>query len=109
VVDHALKVFDVAVRTDAGTSYNSYLLKTKAGVVVFEGNKEVFADEYLDNLKQIVAIESIHYLVVTHTEPDHSGAIASLLAKNPNITIIASAGALMNLDKILAAPSIRFR
>jgi flavorubredoxin len=104
VVDHALKVFDVAVRTDAGTSYNSYLLKTKAGVVVFEGNKEVFADEYLENLKQIVAIESIRYLVVTHTEPDHSGAIASLLAKNPNITIIASAGALMNLDKILRRP-----
>ena len=36
VIDHALKVFDVAVRTDYGTSYNSYLLKTSEGAIVFE-------------------------------------------------------------------------
>lgn len=104
VIDHALKVFDVAVRTDYGTSYNSYLLKTKEGVVVFEGNKEVFSDEYLEHLKSISALEAIRYLVVTHTEPDHSGAIAKLLALNPNITVLASAGALMNLDKIIRHP-----
>jgi NADH oxidase (H2O-forming) len=104
VVDHALKVFDVAVRTDAGTSYNSYLLKTNEGVVVFEGNKAVFSDEYLDNIKKVTSPNAIKYLVVTHTEPDHSGAIEKLLALNPNITVIASAGALMNLDKIIRHP-----
>jgi flavorubredoxin len=104
VVDHALKVFDVAVRTDAGTSYNSYLLKTSEGVVVFEGNKAVFSDEYLDNIKKVTSPNAIKYLVVTHTEPDHSGAIEKLLALNPNIIVIASAGALMNLDKIIRHP-----
>ena len=107
VVDHALKVFDVAVLTDYGTSYNSYLLKTDEGVVVFEGNKAVTADEYLDNIAQIAKIEDIRYLVVTHTEPDHSGAIEALLDRNPNITVIASNAALMNLDKILRKPFIR--
>lgn len=109
VIDHALKVFDVAVRTDEGTSYNSYLLKTKEGVVVFEANKEVFAEEYLEHIEKIAPISSIKYLVVTHTEPDHSGAIASLLTKNPDITIIASYPALMNLDKILRKPFKRIQ
>jgi Uncharacterized flavoproteins len=101
VIDHALKVFDVAVRTDRGTSYNSYLLKTKEGVVVFDGNKEVFGDEFIQHLKSVAPLESIKYLVVTHTEPDHSGAIEKLLTINPSITVIASAGALLNLDRIL--------
>jgi flavorubredoxin len=100
VVDHSLKVFDVAVLTAYGTSYNSYLLKTKEGVVVFEGNKAVTEEEYLENIKSLTPIEKIKYLVVTHTEPDHSGAIEALLKLNPEITVVASTGALMNLDKI---------
>ena len=107
VIDHALKVFDVAVRTDRGTSYNSYLLKTKEGVVVFDGNKEVFGDEFIQHLKSVAPLESIKYLVVTHTEPDHSGAIEKLLNLNPSITVIASAGALLNLDRILRRPFTR--
>jgi NADH oxidase (H2O-forming) len=109
VIDHTLKVFDVAVRTDAGTSYNSYLLKTKEGVVIFEGNKAAFGEEYLDNLKKVTKISDIKYLVVTHTEPDHSGAIADLLALNPDITVVASCGALMNLDKIVRRPFERIQ
>ncbi len=105
VVDHALKVFDVAVLTDYGTSYNSYLLKTPEGAIVFEGNKEGrYEDEYIENLKKLVKIEEIKYLFVTHTEPDHSGAIEKLLTLNPAIKIVASAGALMNLEKITRLP-----
>lgn len=104
VVDHSLKVFDVAVRTDSGTSYNSYLLKTDDGAIVFEGNKEKYVDEYLDNLRAITPLEKIKYIFVTHTEPDHSGAIETLLKLDPSITVIASPGALMNLDKITRLP-----
>lgn len=100
VIDHSLKVFDVAVLTDYGTSYNSYLLKTKEGVIVFEGNKGRYEDEYLDHLKKLTPLSEIKYLFVTHTEPDHSGAIEKLLELNPEITVVASFGALMNLEKI---------
>lgn len=100
VIDHALKVFDVAVLTAYGTSYNSYVLKTSEGAVVFEGNKAKFEDEYIEHIKAITPIEKIKYLVVTHTEPDHSGAIESLLKLNPEITVVASYGALLNLEKI---------
>jgi len=104
VIDHNLKVFDVAVKTEYGSSYNSYLLKTKEGNIVFEGNKELFENEYLGNLSSFGKLEEISYLFVTHTEPDHSGAISTLLEKNPNITIVASYGALTNLEKIIRRP-----
>ncbi|MCI1245381.1 MAG: FprA family A-type flavoprotein [Bacilli bacterium] len=109
VIDHALKVFDVAVRTDEGTSYNSYLLKTSEGFVLFDGNKEVFADEYLANIEEIAPLSAIRYLFVAHTEPDHSGAIEALLEKNPDITVVASRPALMNLDKIIRRPFRRIQ
>jgi len=109
VIDHSLKVFDIAVLTDHGTSYNSYLLKTKAGCIVFEGSKEKYEDEYLKNLTDLVPLKDIKYLFVTHTEPDHSGAIKKLLALNPEITVVASYAALLNLDKIVCAPFKRIR
>lgn len=104
VIDHSLKVFDVAVLTAYGTSYNSYLLKTSEGTIVFEGNKGRYENEYIDHLKKMTKIENIKYLFVTHTEPDHSGAIEKLLTLNPSIKIVASAGALMNLEKITRLP-----
>lgn len=109
VIDHSLKVFDVAVRTDDGTSYNSYVLKTTEGAIVFEGNKAKFGDEYFKHLASITPIKEIKYLFVTHTEPDHSGAIEELLRLNPSITVVASAGALMNLDKITRLPFKRIQ
>jgi flavorubredoxin len=104
VIDHSLKVFDVAVLTAYGTSYNSYLLKTPEGTIVFEGNKGRYENEYINHLKKLTKIEDIKYLFVTHTEPDHSGAIEKLLTLNPSIKIVASAGALMNLEKITRLP-----
>ena len=103
-VDHALKVFDVAVLTEEGTSYNSYLLKTSEGTVVWETVKAPFVDTYLEHLQAVSSVQDIKYLFVTHTEPDHSGSIAHLLDLNPNITIVASTPALTNLAHILRRP-----
>lgn len=104
VVDHSLKVFDVAILTEYGTSYNSYLLRTKEGFVLFEGSKEAFGGEQIAHIEEVCPLEEIRYLFVTHTEPDHSGAIHMLLERNPALTVVASGPALMNLQKILRKP-----
>lgn len=104
VVDHSLRLFDVAIRTDAGTSYNSYLLKTPEGAVVFEGCRKTYQDEYFAHIEELVTVKAVKYLVVTHTEPDHSGSIEKMLEINPDVTIIASVGALKNLHNILHRP-----
>ena len=53
VIDHDLKVFDSIMPLKYGTSYNSYLLKTDEGAVLFEGSKAGFEEEYLNNIESI--------------------------------------------------------
>ena len=90
IVDDTLRVFDIIMYTEFGTSYNSYLMKTGGKTVLFETAKEVFFDEYLEKVQELTDIADIDYLVVSHTEPDHAGSIARLLELNPNIKIIAT-------------------
>lgn len=104
VVDHSLKLFDVAVLTNDGTSYNSYLLKTPEGAVLFEGCRREYEDEYFSHIEEIVPLKEVKYLVVTHSEPDHSGSIERLIDKNPDVTVLASPACLKNLDAIIRKP-----
>ena len=50
VQDKNLKVFDAIMPTSHGTTYNSYLLKTDEGAVIFEGSKAGFEKEYLEHI-----------------------------------------------------------
>ena len=89
VVDHSLKLFDVAVLTNDGTSCNSYLLKTPEGAVLFEGCRREYEEEYFKHIEEIVPLKEVKYLVVTHSEPDHSGSIERLIEQNEDITVLA--------------------
>ena len=62
VLDPNLKVFDIVMETEFGTSYNSYLLKTSEKTVLFETAKAKFFDEYLDRLSELIDISEIDYI-----------------------------------------------
>ncbi len=72
-----------------GISYNSYLIKDEKTVLI-DLCKEVFQDEYLQELESLVDLAKIDYLVVNHMEPDHSGALAAFHARAPQATILAT-------------------
>jgi NADH oxidase (H2O-forming) len=101
VQDPNLRVFDIIMTTEFGTSYNSYLLKTNEKIVLFETAKAKFFDEYLKALNKLVDINEIDYIVVNHTEPDHAGSIEKLIEINPDIKIIGSKGAIQFLNNII--------
>lgn len=101
IIDENLKVFDIIMLTEFGTTYNSYVLKTGDKTVLFETAKAKFFDEYLRELKKITEIEKIDYLVVDHTEPDHAGSVELLLDINPNMKIIATGCAVNFLKNIV--------
>lgn len=103
VQDRELRVFDIIMETKYGTTYNSYLLKTDKGIVLFETVKEKFFDQYLEKLKELTEIKDIKYIICSHTEPDHSGSIQKMLALNPNISVISSFAANRNLNEIVNA------
>lgn len=72
IVDDQLRVFDIIMYTEFGTTYNSYILKAGDKTILFETAKAKFFDEYLEKLSEITDIRKIDYLVVNHTEPDHA-------------------------------------
>ena len=101
ILDKDLRVFDIIMETEFGTSYNSYVLKTSNNVILFETAKAKFFDSYLERLKQIVDINKIDYIVVNHTEPDHAGSVEKLIEINPNIKIVGSTVAINFLKNIV--------
>lgn len=101
IVDDSLKVFDIIMYTEFGTTYNSYVWKAGDKIVLFETAKGKFFDEYLDKLKELIDVTKIDYLVVDHTEPDHAGSIETLLDYSPQMKIIATSCAIGFLKEIV--------
>lgn len=101
VQDPDLRVFDIVMRTEFGTTYNSYILKGSEKTALFETAKLRFLDEYLQSVQAVTDISKIDYIIVDHTEPDHAGSIEKLITMNPNIKIVATATAIGFLKQIV--------
>ncbi|EKE38815.1 hypothetical protein ENUP19_0367G0022 [Entamoeba nuttalli] len=100
-LDNDLRVFDIIMSTPYGTSYNSFLLTTSEGNILFETVKENFAQECLSRVTDVIGESGkIDYIVCNHTEPDHSGSLVHILEKFPQATVIATFAALTNIKYI---------
>ena len=55
------RISDVIVKTDFGTSYNSYLIKDKKIALVETCHNDFFND-YLENIKEVCDLDLIDYL-----------------------------------------------
>lgn len=75
--------------THRGTSYNAYLIKDEKTVLI-DTVWEPLTDRFMENLKEVVDICSIDYVVVNHAEPDHSGALPVIMEYIPDATVIVS-------------------
>ncbi len=99
-LDPELKVFDIIMHTEFGTSYNSYLLKGSEKTVLFETSKLKCFKEYITKVEELTPIEKVDYIIVSHTEPDHTGSIEKILELNPKIKIVGSTTAINFLKEI---------
>ncbi len=97
----ALRIFDVIMRTEWGTSYNSYLIKGNKKTAVVDAVKDGFADEQLEKISGVCDAASIDYIICNHTEPDHSGGLLRLLEKAPKAVVVCSKPASVFLRNIL--------
>jgi len=103
-IDHDLRVFDIIMYTEFGTSYNSYIIEGSEKTALVETVKHTFTDAYIDFLKNNKDLTKIDYIIVNHTEPDHVGTVAKLLEYTPNAQIIGSASAIKFLKEIANRP-----
>ena len=101
IIDDQLRVFDIIMYTEFGTTYNSYVMKAGDKTVLFETAKAKFFDNYLEKLQEVTDVHRIDYLVVSHTEPDHAGSVERLLDYSPQMKIIATGCALGFLKEIV--------
>lgn len=101
IADHDLRVFDIIMYTEFGTTYNSYVMQAGDKVVLFETAKAKFFDDYIEKLKELIDVNRIDYLVVSHTEPDHAGSVERLLDYSPQMKIISTGCAANFLKEIV--------
>lgn len=73
-----------------GVSYNSYLIRDEKNVVI-DLCKSMLTGEYFDQLQSLVPLEKLDYVVINHMEPDHTGALRSLLKNAPQVQILGTA------------------
>lgn len=100
VNDPELRVFDIIMETKRGTTYNSYLIDDEK-VVIVDTVKDKFFDQYLKNIRTVIGNRDIDYIIVQHTELDHSGSLIKLLEHYPNAKIVGSRAAIKYLGGIL--------
>lgn len=97
ILDFDIKVFDIVMETKFGTTYNSYFINAEKKAIV-ETAKEKFADEYLEKVKSVTDPSEIAYIIMDHTEPDHSGSLARLLEIAPQAVVVGSGQAIKYLQ-----------
>ncbi|MFP4008510.1 MAG: diflavin flavoprotein [Spirulinaceae cyanobacterium] len=95
--------FDIEFGLQNGTTYNSYIIKGEKTALV-DTSHEKFRELYFDTLANLIDLKEIDYLVISHTEPDHSGLVRDVLEKAPHITVVGSKVAIKFLEELVNQP-----
>ncbi len=82
--------------THRGSTYNSYLIEEEK-VALIDTAWLPFAKEYVENLRQIIDLKKIDYVIANHAEIDHSGALPELMSRIPGTPIYCTANGIKSL------------
>ncbi len=100
ILDYDIVTFDVVMETKYGTTYNSYFIDAEKKAII-ETSKEKFWNTYLSKIKQVVDPKEIDYIILNHTEPDHSGNLGKILELAPKAKVVGSRLAINYLQDFL--------
>ena len=95
--------FDIEFGLQNGTTYNSYLIRGDKTALVDTSHAK-FRQLYLDALQGLIDPKEIDYLIISHTEPDHSGLVKDFLKLAPQATIVAAKMAIKFLEDLVHKP-----
>jgi flavorubredoxin len=103
ILDYDIKTFDIVMTTEFGTTYNSYFINAGKKAVI-DVAKENFFDVYIKKLESVTNPRELQYIILDHTEPDHSGSLSRLLEIAPDATVVGSGNAIRYLEDIVNKP-----
>ena len=89
--------FDIEFELQNGTTYNSFLIRGDRTALIDTAHRK-FESLYFNGLKGLIDLSAIDYLIVNHTEPDHSGLIEALLKQAPHLIVVGSKVAIQFLE-----------
>jgi flavorubredoxin len=91
VVDWDIRYFHgPAYSTHRGTTYNAYLIVDDK-ITLVDTVYTPFADQLLENIREIVDPAKIDVIISNHSEIDHSGALPKVVEAAPNAKLYCSA------------------
>ncbi len=76
--------------TSRGTTYNAYLIVDDK-ITLVDTVYGPFANELIENIKEIIPPEKIDYVISNHVETDHSGAMPAIMKLCPKAKVFGTA------------------
>lgn len=87
--DRTQTLFEHLYPLPHGMAYNNYLIKDEKNVLLDTVDVK-FSERFFSQLDSALDGEPLHYLIVQHMEPDHSGSIGLLLRRHPEVTLVSN-------------------
>lgn len=98
VNDHQVDLFEGQYLVPNGMSYNSYVILDKK-IAVMDTVDQAFGQQWLDHVEKTLQGRRPDYLIIHHTEPDHSANIPAFLEKYPEAQVVATPPALKMMNQ----------
>lgn len=87
--DRTQTLFEHLYPLPHGMAYNNYLIKDEKNVLLDTVDVHL-SERFFSQLDSALDGEPLHYLIVQHMEPDHSGSIGLLLRRHPEVTLVGN-------------------
>ncbi|ESA33434.1 flavoprotein [Leptolyngbya sp. Heron Island J] len=95
--------FDIEFGLQNGTTYNSYLVRGEKTALIDTSHAK-FQQLYMDALQGLIDPKEIDYIVISHTEPDHSGLVKDVLDLAPQAVVVGAKVAVKFLEDLVHQP-----
>ena len=95
--------FDIEFGLHNGTTYNSFLIRGEKTALIDTSHRK-FETLYLEELKRLIDLTTLDYLIISHTEPDHSGLVKEVLNLAPQVTVVGAKVAMQFLENMVHQP-----
>ncbi len=95
--------FDIEFGLQNGTTYNSFIIQGEKLALVDTSHAK-FGQLYLELLTGLIDPAQLDYLIISHTEPDHSGLVKDILELAPQVTLVGAKVAIKFLADMVHQP-----
>ncbi|MFP4402054.1 MAG: FAD-dependent oxidoreductase [Candidatus Nanoarchaeia archaeon] len=94
-------VYDIFVKTENGTTYNTYVIKSNEGYALVDPGRLNGAKEMVEELSKYIDMNKLTHIIITQSQPSHSEALSYLLELNPELIVVGTLGAMTFLKHVI--------